>query len=52
MTLIQYMPIKFHEEIELHRLLNVMGASLYPIALSLLLPVFMYAVVLEKEEKL
>mmetsp|Transcript_12717 Transcript_12717/g.12848 ORF Transcript_12717/g.12848 Transcript_12717/m.12848 type:complete len:242 (+) Transcript_12717:487-1212(+) len=52
MTLIQYMPIKFHETAELNRLLNIMGASLYPIALSLLLPVFMYSVVLEKEEKL
>jgi ABC-type multidrug transport system ATPase subunit len=51
-SLVQYMPIKFHEEQELHRLLNIMGASLYPIALSLLLPVFMYAVVLEKEERL
>ena len=30
----------------------MIGASLYPIALSLLLPVFMYAIVLEKEEKL
>lgn len=52
MTLIQYMPIKFHEQAELNRLLNILGASLYPIALSLLLPVFMYSVVLEKEEKL
>ena len=52
MTLVQYMPITVHESAELNRLLNVMGASLYPIALSLLLPVFMYSVVLEKEERL
>ena len=52
LTLIQYMPIQLQAKAELDRLLNIMGASLYPIALSLLLPVFMYSVVLEKEEKL
>jgi len=51
-TLLQYMPIKFNEAQEVQRLLNIMGASLYPISLSLLMPVFMYAVVLEKEERL
>lgn len=52
LTLVQYMPIQVQAKAELDRLLNIMGASLYPIALSLLLPVFMYGVVLEKEEKL
>jgi len=52
MTTVQYMPIKVHGNLELIRLLNIMGASLYPMALSLMLPVFMYAIVLEKEEKL
>jgi ABC-type multidrug transport system ATPase subunit len=52
LSLIQYMPITVHADQELYRLLNVMGASLYPICLSLLLPVFMYALVLEKEERL
>ena len=52
LTLVQYMPIQLQAKAELDRLLNIMGASLYPIALSLLLPVFMYSVVLEKEEKL
>jgi len=33
-------------------MLNLLGASLYPLALSLLMPVFMYSLVLEKEEKL
>jgi hypothetical protein len=46
------MPITVHADQELYRLLNVIGASLYPICLSLLLPVFMYALVLEKEERL
>lgn len=52
LTLIQYMPIQLQAKAQLDRLLNILGASLYPIALSLLLPVFMYSVVLEKEEKL
>lgn len=34
------------------RIISVTGASLYPLALSLLLPIFMYTIVLEKEEKL
>lgn len=29
-----------------------MGALLFPLSLSLLLPVFLYAIVLDKEEKL
>ena len=33
-------------------LINLGGASLYPIALALLLPVFMQTLVLEKEERL
>jgi ABC-type multidrug transport system ATPase subunit len=52
LTLVQYMPIQLEAKAELDRLLNILGASLYPIALSLLLPVFMYSIVLEKEEKL
>lgn len=33
-------------------IINLAGASLYPLSLSLLLPVFMYAIVLEKEDRL
>ena len=33
-------------------IINIAGASLYPLSLSLLLPVFMYSIVLEKEDKL
>jgi hypothetical protein len=51
-TLFQYMPIHINEKAELLRMLNLIGANLYPLALSLLLPLFMYAIVLEKEEKL
>ena len=33
-------------------LINFAGGPLYPLSLSMLLPVFLYAIVLEKEEKL
>lgn len=33
-------------------MMSVLSSSIYPVALSLLLPVFMYLIVLEKEEKL
>lgn len=33
-------------------IINLAGASLYPLSLSLLLPVYMYTIVLEKEERL
>ena len=33
-------------------LVNIVGATIFPLALSLLFPVFLYAIVLEKEEKL
>ena len=46
------MPITTSESSFIMKIINVTGASLYPIALSLLLPVFMYAIVLEKEERL
>ena len=46
------MPVSIRALDTLNRVLNLLGASLYPIALALLLPVFMYAIVLEKEEKL
>jgi hypothetical protein len=36
----------------LDSIINLAGGSLYPLSLSLLLPVFMYSLVLEKEDKL
>lgn len=51
-SLVQYLPITYSEQEEMQRLINLLGGSLYPLALSLLLPVFMHAIVLEKEEKL
>jgi hypothetical protein len=52
MSGIQYMPMIADSSTVLDKIFSLTGASLYPIALSLLLPVFMYAIVLEKEERL
>jgi ABC-type sulfate transport system permease component len=46
------MPIAGEDKGFILRIISVTGASLYPLALSLLLPIFMYVIVLEKEEKL
>lgn len=48
----QYMPMAGMEANLLLRFLAMTEAILYPIALSLLLPVLMYTLVLEKEERL
>ena len=50
--MVQYMPVLLRKESTLSRAMNLMGACMYPIALALLLPVFMYSIVVEKEEKL
>jgi len=52
MSGVQYMPMKDQDKGWLLKIINITGASLYPLALSLLLPVFMYALVLEKEERI
>jgi len=46
------MPIVGDDKTFIIRLISMTGATLYPLALSLLLPIFMYVIVLEKEEKL
>ena len=51
-TGVQYMPMKMTQEGRINRLLCRMGAGIFPLCLALLLPVFMYSIVLEKEEKL
>ena len=51
-TFVEYMPVQIRQKEILNRALNLIGATLYPISLALLLPVFMYAIVLEREEKL
>lgn len=46
---VQYMPLIGEDRSFILKLINVTGAMLYPMSLSLLLPVFLYAIVLEKE---
>lgn len=46
------MPFVGEDKAVVLRIISITGASLYPLALSLLLPIFMYVIVLEKEEKL
>jgi len=51
-TGVQFMPISPSFDSEIMRLINLLGAGLFPISLCLLLPVFIYNIVLEKESKL
>jgi len=46
------MPTVLSSNQQIENLLNILGATLFPLALSLLLPVFMSSIVLEKEEQL
>lgn len=50
---VQLMPIKLDDNEEnIQRIINLAGSTFYPMAISLLMPLFMYAIVLEKENKL
>ena len=49
---IQQMPKIADSSDYLTKFLSIIGTCLYPIALSMLLPVYLYTLVLEKEEKL
>jgi len=51
-TGVMFMPIQPSFDEEIMRLINMLGAGLFPISLCLLLPVFIYNIVLEKESKL
>ena len=46
------MPIVGQDQSFIMKVISVIGAMLYPLSLSLLTPVFLYAMVLEKEERL
>jgi len=48
----QVMPTSVSTQAVLSKIISLGGGSLYPIALALLLPVFMQSIVLEKEERL
>lgn len=49
---IQLMPFELNNDDNISRLINLAGATFYPLAISLLMPLFMYTIVLEKESKL
>ena len=47
------MPIRLEDNEEnIQRVINVVGATFYPISISLLMPLFMYNIVIEKERQL
>jgi ABC-type multidrug transport system fused ATPase/permease subunit len=47
------MPLKIDDNEEnIQRLINIAGATFYPLALTLLMPLFMYNIVIEKEKRL
>jgi len=48
----QAMPESTTSEAVMAKIISIGGGSLFPIALSLLLPVFMHTIVMEKEERL
>jgi len=50
---VQLMPIKLDDNEEnIQRIINLAGSTFYPMAISLLMPLFMYSIVIEKERKL
>lgn len=45
------MPFTGEDKTFINKMVNVLGSGLYPLGLSLLLPLLLYIVVSEKEEK-
>jgi len=53
MSGVQLMPLNENDNQDnIQRIINVAGVTIYPVAISLLMPLFMYTIVLEKESKL
>jgi hypothetical protein len=46
-----YMPFDGEDTALLDKIVNVIGSGLYPLGLSLLIPIFLYMIVSEKEER-
>lgn len=46
---VQVMPFSSNDGENVQRIINVAGSTFYPLAVSLLMPMFMYTIVLEKE---
>lgn len=49
---IQFMPFQPNYDVEINRIVNVIGLLVYPFGLCLLLPIWIYSIVIEKEKKL
>lgn len=49
---IQPMPFELDTSSNVQRIINLAGSTFYPLAISLLMPLFMYTIVLEKESRL
>jgi hypothetical protein len=49
---VQIMPFKQDDSENIQRIINLAGSTFYPMAVSLLMPLFLYTIVLEKESKL
>jgi len=52
LTAVQQMPKMISSNAIITQMINILGSTLFPLSLSLLLPIFMYSIVLEKEDKL
>lgn len=51
MTGVNYLPMKLTQNARIERLIHFAGTGIFPLCMSLLLPVFIYAIVYEKEQK-
>lgn len=51
MTAVNYLPMKLTQAARIDRIINMLGSGMFPLCLCLLLPVFIYAIVYEKEHK-
>ena len=52
LTTVMHMPPGSNGNVLIDSLVNVVAATIFPLSLALLFPVFLYAIVLEKEERL
>ena len=52
MSGIQFMPFQASLDVEVERIINIIGLAVFPACMAIALPVFLYNLVLEKETKL
>jgi len=51
MTGVNYLPMKISQVARIDRIIHFIGSGIFPLCLSLLLPIFIYSIVYEKEHK-